>query len=272
MTIHAREGWLQVSTSIVPVQQPRDKMFIEEEVKHEDLSHGGLYTEEDTNSWSALIEYSNLHQAITKKITCGVCKNLGECSSQQSSQYPSCNLKKLIDNTVEGSNPFVKIDQALTKYGTYISAFVLLIWTIKFFIFTLRVPTNAECTEPWPQTGGSNCYDVCMAGSCTLHPGQTEAVPLNLQPVVPRGYTLLLKSRSGLALKGITRVGRVIDSNYCGEIKAFLHNSTKNPFRIKKGQIISQVIFLKHIDVTFDLNNDENIWNGTTYHEFSSTG
>ena len=33
----------------------------------------------------------------------------------------------------------MKIDQALTKYGAYISAFVLLIWTIKFVIFTVTM-------------------------------------------------------------------------------------------------------------------------------------
>ena len=96
-------------------------MFIEEEVEHEDLSHGGLYTKEETNSWSNLIEYSNFHQAITQKLTFGACQNLGECSSQQSIQYPSYNLEKLIDDTVEGSNPFVKIDQVLTKYEAYIA-------------------------------------------------------------------------------------------------------------------------------------------------------
>ena len=38
LTIHAREGWVQISTNIVPVQPPEEKMFIEEEVEHEDLS------------------------------------------------------------------------------------------------------------------------------------------------------------------------------------------------------------------------------------------
>ena len=33
-----------------------------------------------------------------------VCKNLGEYSIQQSSQYPSYNLQKLVDETIEGSN------------------------------------------------------------------------------------------------------------------------------------------------------------------------
>ena len=125
---------MQISTSIVPIQPPGDKIFIEEEVEHEDLSHCGLYTKDETNSWSNLIEYSNFHQSITQKLIFGSCQNLGECSSQQSSQFPSYNLQKLVDETVEGSNPFVKIDQTLTKYGAYISIFVLIIWSIKFII------------------------------------------------------------------------------------------------------------------------------------------
>ena len=60
-------------------------------------------------------------------------------------------------------------------------------------------------------------------------------------------------------MKGITTVGGVIDSDYRGEIQALLHNSTKNPFKIKKGQRISQGLFLKHLDVTFEVNNDEQI-------------
>ena len=54
-------------------------------------------------------------------------------------QFPSYNLEKLIDDTVEGSNPFVKIDKVLTKYGAYISTFVLLIWSVKFLIFTVTM-------------------------------------------------------------------------------------------------------------------------------------
>ena len=136
----------------------------------------------------------------------------------------------------------------------------------------LRVPIKAECTMPRRQTGGASAYDVCAARSCTLQPGQTEAILLNLRLAVPRGYTLLLKSRSGLALKGITTTGGVIDSDYCGPIKALLHNSTSKQFRIKKGQRISQAIFLKHIDVTFTKSYDEDFWNNDAHHGFGSTG
>ena len=79
-------------------------------------------------------------------------------------------------------------------------------------------------------------------------------------------------SRSGLALKGITTVGGVIDSDYRGEIKALLHNSTSNPFKIKKGQRVTQGLFLKHQDVIFEANDDENLWNDLSHHGFGSTG
>ena len=54
-------------------------------------------------------------------------------------QFPSYNLEKLIDDTVEGSNPFAKIDKTINKYGAYISTFVLLIWSVKFLIFTVTM-------------------------------------------------------------------------------------------------------------------------------------
>lgn len=136
----------------------------------------------------------------------------------------------------------------------------------------LKVQIKADSTEPRRQTEGSSCYDICAARSHTLLPGQTEAVSLNLRLAVPRGYTLLLMSRSGLALKGITTVGGVIDSDYRGEIKALLHNSTRNPFKVKKGQRVTQGLFLKHQNVIFEANNDENLWNDVSHHGFGSTG
>merc|ERR1711867_141295 len=139
-------------------------------------------------------------------------------------------------------------------------------------LHVLRVPIKAEYTMPRHQTDGSSAYDVCTARSCTLQPGQTQAILLNLRLAVPRGYTLLLKSRSGSALKGITTLGGVIDSDYRGPIKAILFNSTSKPFKIKKGPRVSQAIFLKHIEVTFVENNDEDLWHNDTHHGFGSTG
>ena len=41
---------------------------------------------------------------------------------------------------------------------------------------------------------------------------------------------------------------------------------------VQKGQRISQGLFLKHMDATFEVNNDEHIWNDTTHHGFGITG
>lgn len=62
-----------------------------------------------------------------------------------------------------------------------------------------------------------------------------------------------LLSRSGLASRGITVEGGVIDPDYCQEVKAILRNSTHTPFKIQKGQRIAQAIFLPILKAEFKL-------------------
>lgn len=57
------------------------------------------------------------------------------------------------------------------------------------------------------------------------------------------GMYAQLHSRSGMALKGIDTVGGVIDSNYRGEIRVILSNTTSQPFQIDIGDRISQIVF-----------------------------
>ncbi len=68
-----------------------------------------------------------------------------------------------------------------------------------------------------------------------------------------RGKTLLpsrkslysCSSRSGLAMKGIFVNAGVIDRDYRGEIKVILGNIGNDPFDIKVGDKIAQLIFEK---------------------------
>ena len=66
---------------------------------HEDLSSGGVYTEEELKSWSEKIMYGNLHSAIVKSLTLGVCNNQGTCPV--ASETPAYNLNNLL--TTEGN-------------------------------------------------------------------------------------------------------------------------------------------------------------------------
>jgi dUTP pyrophosphatase len=60
---------------------------------------------------------------------------------------------------------------------------------------------------------------------------------------IPKNYVGLLTSKSGLMQEGITSRG-TIDAGYTGSIKAVLYNHNNRPYRIEKGQKITQLVIL----------------------------
>ncbi|MBN1883352.1 MAG: dUTP diphosphatase [Deltaproteobacteria bacterium] len=79
----------------------------------------------------------------------------------------------------------------------------------------------------------------------TLGPGEWAAVPTGIALAVPFGYECQVRPRSGLALKhGVTILNSpgTIDSDYRGEIKIILINQGKEPFVVKNGDRIAQLI------------------------------
>ena len=79
----------------------------------------------------------------------------------------------------------------------------------------------------------------------TLHPGHRVLVPTGLCIAVPPGYEAQVRPRSGLALKhGITVLNSpgTIDADYRGEIGVILVNHGAEPFVIKRGERIAQII------------------------------
>jgi dUTP pyrophosphatase len=58
--------------------------------------------------------------------------------------------------------------------------------------------------------------------------------------VIPDGFWLKLRERSGLANKGIHVLGGVIDSGYTGCVKVIVFNSNKEPVYLPKDKAICQ--------------------------------
>ena len=88
---------------------------------------------------------------------------------------------------------------------------------------------------------------------------------------------MYLISRSGLAAKGITIQGGVIDPDYRQEVKAIVRNSTSQPFKVQSGQRIAQAIFLPIVKAKFNLiaeldPEDDPITGEPTHLGFGSTG
>ena len=72
---------------------------------------------------------------------------------------------------------------------------------------------------------------------------------------IPIGYEIQMRGRSGLAAKhGISVLNSpaTIDSDYTGEIKVILHNHSSQPYEIKNGDRVAQIL-IKEV-LTIDWN------------------
>jgi dUTP pyrophosphatase len=87
--------------------------------------------------------------------------------------------------------------------------------------------------------------DVTAAEDLTLEPGQRHAVATGFAIEIPRGFEVQVRPRSGLAIKhGITCLNTpgTIDSDYRGEVKVILVNLGQEPFEVRRGERIAQLV------------------------------
>jgi len=89
--------------------------------------------------------------------------------------------------------------------------------------------------------------DICAMpeASLELDPGERALVPTGLSVAIEPGYEIQVRPRSGLALRqGITLVNSpgTIDADYRGEIGIIVINHGHEPFQIKTGDRIAQLV------------------------------
>lgn len=88
-----------------------------------------------------------------------------------------------------------------------------------------------------------------IAQSMVLEPLQRAMIPTGLFVELPEGYELQVRPRSGLAAKhGVTVLNSpgTVDADYRGEIKVILVNLSSEPFEIKRGERIAQMVVARH--------------------------
>ena len=89
-----------------------------------------------------------------------------------------------------------------------------------------------------------------------LAPGSSVLVPTGLRFAIPAGYEIQVRPRSGLALKHqvtVLNTPGTIDSDYRGELSVILINHGKEPFFIKPGMRIAQLILAPVVRANFSL-------------------
>ena len=108
-----------------------------------------------------------------------------------------------------------------------------------------RLPHGVGLPPPAYATAGAAGMDVVAAEDIDLAPGQRHAVATGFALAIPEGYEVQVRPRSGLALKhGVTCLNTpgTIDSDYRGEVKVILANLGSEPFAIRRGERIAQLV------------------------------
>lgn len=113
-----------------------------------------------------------------------------------------------------------------------------------------RLDPCKDIPVPSYASEGASGMDIraCVQTPVILQPGGIRLIPTGLAVAVPRGYEVQIRPRSGLALKhgiGMVNAPGTIDSDYRGEVRIILVNWGNNPFEVKKGDRIAQMVLSK---------------------------
>jgi dUTP pyrophosphatase len=119
----------------------------------------------------------------------------------------------------------------------------------------IRIKKKPGCEDlPTPRymSKGSSGMDIYadVEGELTISPGEIRLVSAGIYMSIPEGFEMQVRPRSGLAVKhGISIVNTpgTIDSDYRGLLGIILINHGKQPFTIKRGDRIAQIVVNKVI-------------------------
>lgn len=99
-------------------------------------------------------------------------------------------------------------------------------------------------------TSGSVGYDIaaCINEDIVIPPGEMQLIGSGFALALEQGHAAFIYARSGLGImKGIVPANcvGVIDSDYRGEVKIGLKNTSKEPFTVNNGDRIAQMVIVK---------------------------
>ncbi|BET34797.1 MULTISPECIES: dUTP diphosphatase [Wolbachia] len=104
------------------------------------------------------------------------------------------------------------------------------------------------------QSAGMDLY-AALDDSIILNPLERLLIPTGIVIAIPNGFEGQVRPRSGLAAKhGITVLNSpgTIDSDYRGEVKVCLINLSNQPYEIKRGERIAQILITPVSQVIWD--------------------
>lgn len=110
-------------------------------------------------------------------------------------------------------------------------------------------------------TSGASGMDLCadVSGEVTLLPGDIKLISAGIYISIPEGYEAEVRPRSGLAIKhGISLVNTpgTIDSDYRGLVNLIMINHGKEPFIIRRGDRIAQMVIKEVVKADIEVSEE----------------
>ncbi|MCX5680256.1 MAG: dUTP diphosphatase [Candidatus Omnitrophica bacterium] len=107
-------------------------------------------------------------------------------------------------------------------------------------------------------TSGSSGLDLSadVEGEVVLEPGEIKLISSGIYISIPEGYEAQIRPRSGLALKhGVSLVNTpgTIDSDYRGLLSLIMINHGKEPFTIRRGDRVAQMVIKEVIRADIEI-------------------
>jgi dUTP pyrophosphatase len=120
----------------------------------------------------------------------------------------------------------------------------------------MRVREDAQLPKYMSEGAAGMDLAASLDADVTIAPGKRALVGSGVAIALPRGYEAQVRPRSGLAYKhGVTVLNApgTVDEDYRGEIKVLLINHSDEPFVVKNGERIAQLVIASVERVAFDV-------------------
>jgi dUTP pyrophosphatase len=101
---------------------------------------------------------------------------------------------------------------------------------------------HPDAKLPVYQHPGDAGLDLFSVVDDVLAAGESKPIPTGIKMAIPEGYVGLVWDKSGISLQGVHRLAGVVDAGYRGEVRVVMVNLGREPFVIKKGMKIAQLL------------------------------
>ncbi|MDR2532411.1 MAG: dUTP diphosphatase [Oscillospiraceae bacterium] len=114
---------------------------------------------------------------------------------------------------------------------------------------------NNGAQAPFRATSGSAGADLCacLEADIIIEHGERRLIPTGIAAEIPAGYGGFMFARSSLGKRGVSLANGVgvIDSDYRGEMQMLLINHSGEPYIVKNGDRIAQLVIMPVCNAEF---------------------